>query len=139
MTRSFLKILIYLLINGSHTGHYLSPASTNSYSETFIKQGYEIVEFHDKNTTVSKYFSIDSKIWCAPLIWKLSHFNSETKVIVNSPEWEITLHLHEFDESWMRYILGRSSDRIIMISNFLRFHFLMRTNLMNFDKKEKKN
>ena len=39
-----------------------------------------------------------------------SHLNSEIKVIVNSPEWEITLLLHEFDESWMRYALGRGSD-----------------------------
>ena len=36
------------------------------------------------------------------------------KVIVNSPEWEITLHLHEFDESWMRYALGRGSDTEII-------------------------
>ena len=39
-----------------------------------------------------------------------SHLNSEIKVIVNSPEWEITLLLHEFDESWMRYALGRGSE-----------------------------
>ena len=43
-----------------------------------------------------------------------SHLNSEIKVIVNSPEWEITLHLHEFDESWMRYALGRGSDTEII-------------------------
>ena len=34
------------------------------------------------------------------------------KVIVNLTEWEITLHLNEFDESWMRYQLGRVSDII---------------------------
>ena len=33
-----------------------------------------------------------------------------TKVILNSTEWEITIYLHDFDELWMRYGLGRSSD-----------------------------
>ena len=40
-----------------------------------------------------------------------SHFNSGIKVIVNSPEWEITLYFHEFDESWMRYALGIGSHK----------------------------
>ena len=43
-----------------------------------------------------------------------SHLNSDIKVIVNSQEWEITLHLHEFDESWMRYALGIGSDTEII-------------------------
>ena len=32
---------------------------------------------------------------------------------MNSTEWNITLHLNAFDESWMRYELGRGSDLII--------------------------
>ena len=36
------------------------------------------------------------------------------KVIVDSPEWEITLLLHEFDESWMRYAIGKGSDTEII-------------------------
>ena len=36
--------------------------------------------------------------------------SSSIKVIVNSTEWEITVHLHEFDESWMHYAIGRVSD-----------------------------
>ena len=42
---------------------------------------------------------------------RLKEFQSyPIKVIVNSAEWEITLHLHEFRQSWMRYALGRGSD-----------------------------
>ena len=42
---------------------------------------------------------------------RLKEFQSyPIKVIVNSTEWEITLHLHEFRQSWMRYALGRGSD-----------------------------
>ena len=40
------------------------------------------------------------------------------KVILNLIEWEITLDLNEFDESWMRYALGRVSDTIILNSRF---------------------
>ena len=29
---------------------------------------------------------------------------------MNSTEWEITLHLHDFDESWMRYASGNGSE-----------------------------
>ena len=36
------------------------------------------------------------------------------KIILNSTEWEITLHLYEFDDSWMRYAKGRRSTRIIL-------------------------
>ena len=39
---------------------------------------------------------------------------------MDSPEWEITLYLHEFDESWMRYALGRGSDQIIRKSLFIK-------------------
>ena len=41
---------------------------------------------------------------------------------MNSPEWEITLYLHEFDESWMRYALGKGSDKSIRKLLFPRFH-----------------
>ena len=43
------------------------------------------------------------------------HFKSDNfqssfiKIIVNSTEWEMTINLHEFDESWMRYAIGRVS------------------------------
>ena len=69
-----------------------------------------------------------------------SHFNSKVKVIVNAPEWEITLYLHEFDELWMRYTLGREPDKSIRKSHFFQdFTFNMRRNLLNSDKKEQKN
>ena len=29
------------------------------------------------------------------------------KVIVNSTEWEITIHSHDFEEFWMSYATGR--------------------------------
>ena len=35
---------------------------------------------------------------------------------MNSTEWEITLHLHDFDEFWMRYAIGRGFDIVIFIS-----------------------
>ena len=37
---------------------------------------------------------------------------------MNSTEWEITVHLHDFDEFWMRYAAGRSSDIVIFNSHF---------------------
>ena len=36
------------------------------------------------------------------------------KIILNSTEWEITLHLYEFADSWMRYGKGKRSTRIIL-------------------------
>ena len=38
------------------------------------------------------------------------------KIILNSTEWEITLHLYEFDDLWMRYAKGKRSTRIILKS-----------------------
>ena len=49
-------------------------------------------------------------------IFKLS------KVILNSTEWEITINLHAFDESWMRYALGWDSLRTILKSHCWKFH-----------------
>ena len=37
---------------------------------------------------------------------------------MNSTEWEITLHLHDFDEFWMRYTSGKSSDIVFLNSSF---------------------
>ena len=37
---------------------------------------------------------------------------------MNSIEWEITLHLHDFDESWKRYEVGKGSDIVILNSRF---------------------
>jgi len=48
MTKFFLKILTYLLINPP-------SKSTNLNLENLLKQGYEIIDFQDKNTTVSNY------------------------------------------------------------------------------------
>ena len=42
--------------------------------------------------------------------------------MVNSTEWKITVHLDEFDESWMRYSLGRGSDKIILNTHFPSCH-----------------
>ena len=50
---------------------------------------------------------------------------SSIKVIVNSTEWEITVHLHEFDESWMRYAIGRVPDIVILLSGFHDVIFTM--------------
>ena len=47
------------------------------------------------------------------------------KVILNSTEWEITLHLHDFDESWMRYDLGRCSYVFIPNSLFKGVIFIL--------------
>ena len=33
------------------------------------------------------------------------------KVIVNSTEWEMSLEFHEFDQPWMRYALGKDSQK----------------------------
>ena len=53
MARSFLQILIYFLIC------IICPSkSINSYSENLSTQGYDILDFNDQNTTVSKYFEI---------------------------------------------------------------------------------
>ena len=41
---------------------------------------------------------------------------------MNSTEWEITLYMHDFDESWMRYGLGRGSDIKILKSRFQISH-----------------
>ena len=50
MTRYFLKILIYFFIS------IIPPSkSYNQYSENFLKEGYEILDFYDHNTTVSKW------------------------------------------------------------------------------------
>ena len=51
---------------------------------------------------------------------------SSIKVIVNSTEWEITVHLHEFDESWMRYTIGRVSDIEFKFS-LCHFHYVNRS------------
>ena len=40
------------------------------------------------------------------------------KVIVNSTEWEITIHLHDFDEFWMSYATGRGLNMVIFNSHF---------------------
>ena len=50
MTRYFLKILIYFFI-----GIIPPSKSYNQYSENFLKEGYEILDFYDHNTTVSKW------------------------------------------------------------------------------------
>ena len=45
------------------------------------------------------------------IYFKSDNFQSSSlKIIVNSTEWEITVDMHEFDESWMRYVVGRVSD-----------------------------
>ena len=52
---------------------------------------------------------------------------------MNSTEWEITIHLQEFDESWIRDASGRGSDIIILNS---RFYFIRVINV-EFVQKEK--
>ena len=37
---------------------------------------------------------------------------------MNSTEWEIALHLQDFDEFWMQYALGKGSDMKIQNSRF---------------------
>ena len=37
---------------------------------------------------------------------------------MNSTEWEMTLHLHDFDEFWMRYAAGKGLDIVIPNSRF---------------------
>ena len=37
---------------------------------------------------------------------------------MNTTEWEITVHLHDFDEFWMRYAKGKGSDTVIFNSHF---------------------
>ena len=37
---------------------------------------------------------------------------------MNSTEWEITVHLNDFDEIWMRYATGMGSDIVILNSRF---------------------
>ena len=44
---------------------------------------------------------------------------------MNSTEWEITIYLHDFDESWMRYGLGRGSDIKNSELSFSRYHTLI--------------
>ena len=48
--------------------------------------------------------------------------------MLNSTEWEITIHVHEFDESWMRYALGRRSDLIKLNSRFQHVEFFGQIN-----------
>ena len=56
---------------------------------------------------------------------------------MNSTEWNITLHLNEFDESWMRYAYGMGSHIIILNSRFLDVIFVGRLNVELFLKKKK--
>ena len=51
-----------------------------------------------------------------------SQSNNKIKIILNSTEWNITLHLHDFDQSWMRYALGKGSDIIILDTHFSGCH-----------------
>ena len=37
---------------------------------------------------------------------------------MNSTEWEITIHLHDFDEFWMSYATGRGLNMVIFNSHF---------------------
>ena len=41
---------------------------------------------------------------------------------MNSTEWEITIYFHDFEESWMRYGLGRGSDIKILTHVFQISH-----------------
>ena len=53
-----------------------------------------------------------------------SQSNNKIKIILNSTEWNITLHLHDFDQSWMRYALGKGSDIIILDTHFSGYHII---------------
>ena len=58
-----------------------------------------------------KLFISTTKISRLEIHFKSDNFQSSSfKVIVNSTEWEITVDMHEFDESWMRYEVGRVLD-----------------------------
>ena len=50
---------------------------------------------------------------------------------MNSTEWEITLHLHDYDEFWMHYATGRGSDKVILNSNFQDIIFISAVHRFN--------
>ena len=77
----------------------------SGYGGGIAAEDYEIAHFNDKNAEVGNYS------------WNWS-FSYSIKVILNSTEWEVTLHLEDFDESWMRYVLGRGSYTIVLNSRF---------------------
>ena len=58
-----------------------------------------------------KLFISTTKMSRLEIHFKSDNFPSPSfKVIVNSTEWDITVDMHEFDESWMRYVVGRVLD-----------------------------
>ena len=68
-------------------------------SEDLTTLGYKIAQFNEKITEVRNAFE------------RQKDFESYLiKVIVNSTEWEIKLHFHDFDEFWKYYTLGKGSD-----------------------------
>ena len=87
-------------------------AEPNKTSDNLTILGYEIAHFNDTNAEVRK-------LLCIILVKNKKDFQSyPIKVIVNSTEWEITVHLHDFDEFWMRYATGMGSDIVILNSRF---------------------
>ena len=74
-----------------------------------------------------KLFISTTKMSRLEIHFKSDNFQSSSiKIIVNSTEWEITVHLHEFDESWMRYTIGRVSDIEFKFS-LCHFHYVNRS------------
>ena len=58
-----------------------------------------------------KLFISTTKMPRSEIHFKIDNFQASSfKVIVNSTEWEMTIDMHEFDESWMRYVVGRVLD-----------------------------
>ena len=87
-------------------------AEPNKTSENLTTFGYEISHFDDKNAEVRKFLS-------RYVFQRLKDFQSSPiQVILNSTEWEITVHLYDFDEFWMSYATGKGSDEIILNLHF---------------------
>ena len=87
-------------------------AEVNKPPENLTAIGYEIVNFNETNTEVRNTLE------------RLKDFLLYffIKVILNSTEWEITVHMQEFDEFWMRYASGRGSSILVLNLQFSISH-----------------
>ena len=97
------NILICILINFGCSKEIAIEDNETLYDESNRKSknlkafDYEIEHFSDKHAEVRKSLERQKYYKSHPI-----------KVFMSSTEWEITLHLHDFDEFWKRYALGKS-------------------------------
>ena len=90
-------------------------AEPNKTSENLKSLGYEIDHFNDTLAEVRIIFERLKDLRSYPI-----------KVILNSTEWEITVHLHDFDEFWQSYASGKGSDIEILKSRFFKKSYSFR-------------